>query len=359
MKNLVLTLMVLLISIGVAAPMIGGTFASFSDIEVSQNNHINTACLDLKVAKCLCQVDCEKCEECGTFNDDPYVEPCFEIHTDEGKTYYPSCEPSYSCQFDEGRTYYPGCEPSYSCQLKLWNAARCEGDQCEHGVAYLHIKNVKGSLSNDLEMRVERWDCRDKCWGYGDDCWVIVKDWATIGELGCQQIELFELYASQTGKVRIEIKLPPCYEGDSVEWDMAFELLGGGFSDIETSHNYLKLGSEREGCSHGFWKKHEEAWAPTGYCPSDDFDVTFKCDDFESDITLMNALSLGGDGLNALAREAVAALLNAADPDVNYQLTPEQVIKKVQQAIDGRGCEGTKDELEGYNNDAGGCPLCN
>jgi predicted ribosomally synthesized peptide with SipW-like signal peptide len=339
MKNLVLTLMVLLISIGVAGPMIGGTFASFSDIEVSQNNHINTACLDLKVAKCLCQVDCEKCEECGTFNDDPYVEPCFEIHTDEGKTYYPSCEPSYSCQ------------------LKLWNAARCEGDQCEHGVAYLHIKNVKGSLSNDLEMRVERWDCRDKCWGYGDDCWVIVRDWATIGTLECQQIELFELYASETGKVRIEIKLPPCYEGDSVEWDMAFELLGGGFSDIETSHNYLKLGYEREGCSDRFWKKHEEAWAPTGYCPSDDFDATFKCAAFAPDTTLMQALWLGVDGLNALAREAVAALLNAAHPAMDYPLTVEEVIKKVQDAIESGHYETAKDKLEAYNNLS--CPLCN
>jgi hypothetical protein len=240
--------------------------------------------------------------------------------------------------------------------LKLWNAARCEGDQCEHGVAYLHIKNVKGSLSNDLEMRVERWDCRDKCWGYGDDCWVIVKDWATIGELGCQQIELFELYASQTGKVRIEIKLPPCYEGDSVEWDMAFELLGDGFSDIETSHNYFKLGCECQGCSHGFWKKHQEAWAPTGYKPSDDFDATFRCAAFAPDTTLMQALWLGGGALNCLACQAVAGLLNAAYPAMDYPLTVEEVIKKVQDAIKSGDYETAKDDLEAYNNLS--CPLC-
>jgi len=207
MKKLVLTLMMLLIAIGLAAPMVGGTFASFSDIEISEGNYFGTAGLDLKVAKCGCD-----------FNDDPYVEPCFEIHNC-------GCQPSYFC-----------------CQLKLWNAAQCEGDQCEHGIAYLHIKNVEGCLSDDLKMKVERWDCRDRCWGCGDKCWVVVKDWTKIGCLECKQIELFHLYASETGKVRIRIYLPPCSQGDSVEWDMAFELLGDGLSDIETSHNYLTKG---------------------------------------------------------------------------------------------------------------------
>jgi|GEM_PF-2580620 len=327
MKNLVLTLMVLLIAIGLAVPMVGGTFASFSDIEISEGNYFETASLDLKVAKCGCD-----------FNDDPYLEPCFEIH--KGNTCEPNC----------------GSEPSYFCQLTLWNAAQCEGDQCEHGTAYLHIKNVEGDLSDDLKVRVERWDCRDRCWDCGDDCWVVVKDWTKIGCLECKQIELFKLYASETGKVRIGIWLPPCSTGDSVEWDMAFELLGDGFTDIETSHNCLVKGSKEEGCSHGFWKNHRKAWAPTGYKTSDDFDATFNCDAFDPDVTLRQALWLRGGGLKALAREAVAALLNAAHPDVNYPSTVAEVIEKVQDAIESGEYDVTQKELEAYNTLEG--PLC-
>jgi hypothetical protein len=329
MKNLVLALMVLLMAVGLAAPMVGGTFASFSDIELSQGNYFGTAGLDLKVAKCGCD-----------FNDDPYVEPCFEIHIDKGKTCHPSCEPSYFCQ------------------LTLLNAAQCEGDQCEHGIAYLHIKNVEGCLSDDLLIRVERWDCRGRCCGCCGDCWVVVKDWTKISCLECKQIELFTLYASETQKVRIGIWLPPCSHGNSVEWDMAFELLGDGLSDVETSHNYVTKGCKWEGCSHGFWKTHGRAWtwAPTGYYPTDDFDATFKCDAFAHDVTLMQALWLGSSGLNALAREAVAALLNAAHPAVNYPLTVEAVIEKVQDAIESGDYETAKSEFAAYN--SLGSPLC-
>jgi len=72
----------------------------------------------------------------------------------------------------------------------------------------------------------------------------------------------------------------------------------------------------------------------------------------------MDALWLKGGGLNALAREAVAALLNVAHPDVDYALTPEEVIAKVQGAVDSGKYKATKNEFEGYNdNSIGGCPL--
>jgi hypothetical protein len=44
----------------------------------------------------------------------------------------------------------------------------------------------------------------------------------------------------------------------------------------------------------------------------------------------LQAVNLGGGGVERLARHGVAALLSAAHPDVNYPYTVEQVIALVQ-----------------------------
>lgn len=120
----------------------------------------------------------------------------------------------------------------------------------------------------------------------------------------------------------------------------------------------ITTGTWFDGCSQGYWKSHEAAWEVTGYSTTANFDNIFGCHAFGCDMTLMEALWLGGGGLNALGREAVAALLNAAHPGVDYPLTPEEVIQKVRQAIEAGVYESTKNELEEYNEDAiSGCPL--
>ena len=63
------------------------------------------------------------------------------------------------------------------------------------------------------------------------------------------------------------------------------------------------------GCSHGHWKNHTEDWGET-YTPGTLFDDVFV-DTFPG-LTLHQVISQGGGGVNALGREAVAALLNAA-----------------------------------------------
>ena len=110
-----------------------------------------------------------------------------------------------------------------------------------------------------------------------------------------------------------------------------------------------------EGCTPGFWKQeHPGTW--TGYTPEQDFDAVFGVDEFDPNITLLQALKLKGGGVNALARHAVAALLNAASPDVDSGWTTTDVIAAVQAALAGGGdIEGTKDELASYNES--GCPL--
>ena len=51
--------------------------------------------------------------------------------------------------------------------------------------------------------------------------------------------------------------------------------------------------------------------------------------------TLLDALNSGGGGINALARHAVAAPLNASSPDVDSDFTTAEVIALVQDAVPG------------------------
>jgi hypothetical protein len=114
-----------------------------------------------------------------------------------------------------------------------------------------------------------------------------------------------------------------------------------------------------KGCTPGYWKQpqHIDSW-PSGYAPSDSYNVAFGVtSSFGSGFTLLEALGLGGGGENALARHAVAALLNAAHPSVNYTYPTEaQVISMVQQAYQSGSYEATKNLFDAANN-TGTCPL--
>lgn len=111
-----------------------------------------------------------------------------------------------------------------------------------------------------------------------------------------------------------------------------------------------------EGCTPGFWKNHP---FPDGYSSDDLFvDVFGVVIADDPDLTLGEALDLGGGGEDALARQAVAALLNAASDDVDFEFTEEEVIEKVQDALasgDPEEIENLKDEFDSENNR--GCPL--
>jgi hypothetical protein len=109
-----------------------------------------------------------------------------------------------------------------------------------------------------------------------------------------------------------------------------------------------------EGCTPGFWKQsqHLDSWV--GFAPSDKFEAVFGVN-VPGDPTLLQALNARGGGINALERHAVAALLNASSPGVDYPLTVSEVIAKVQAAIANGTIEQTKNELESFNEL--GCPL--
>lgn len=112
-----------------------------------------------------------------------------------------------------------------------------------------------------------------------------------------------------------------------------------------------------EGCTPGYWKQdqHFDSWA--GYAPTDLFSTVFgRTLPGGSTMTLLDALNLMGGGIEALARHAVAALLNATSPDVDYAYTSAQVISMFQLGFDGDP-EPVKDAFDAANNGIGGCPL--
>src|SRR5688572_20899778 len=83
-----------------------------------------------------------------------------------------------------------------------------------------------------------------------------------------------------------------------------------------------------EGCTPGYWKNHTAAWNGTGLNPTQDLEDIFNVPDALGldDVTLLAALDgTGGPGVvggaKILLRAAVAAMLNAAHPNVDYPLT--------------------------------------
>lgn len=109
-----------------------------------------------------------------------------------------------------------------------------------------------------------------------------------------------------------------------------------------------------EGCTPGFWKQkqHFGLWVNTG--PGNFFDNVFGVD-APGDQTLLEALGAGGGEEGALGRHAVAALLNAANPNVGYFYSEAEVIALVQGAYATGDFEAVKDLLEAQNELV--CPL--
>ena len=109
-----------------------------------------------------------------------------------------------------------------------------------------------------------------------------------------------------------------------------------------------------EGCTPGFWKQdqHFDSWV--GFSPNQSFEAVFGVS-VPGTPSLLDALNSGGGGINALMRHAVAALLNASNPDVDSDFTTAEVIALVQEAFATGDFERIKDILAAANEQ--GCPL--
>lgn len=155
------------------------------------------------------------------------------------------------------------------------------------------------------------------------------------------------------------------YEGTGFGWDKDLFSPKNGRNIPEISHyNFCytpDVGDNGpQGCTPGYWRNHADRWVEVD--PADDFDTTFGVDLFDPNITLGTAIWLGGGGINAFARHATAALLNAwakadgsLDQFVNYPYTVDQVLQMVLDAVANETIEETKDLFEAANEL--GCPL--
>jgi hypothetical protein len=134
--------------------------------------------------------------------------------------------------------------------------------------------------------------------------------------------------------------------------------------DYPSEQVSLTIEIPQQGCTPGFWKENAVNWnhvAWVGYTPDQKFSTVFSVAPFTINSggknttynpTLLQALQATGSGINLLARSAVAALLNASNPNIDYPLTTAQVISLVQAALAaGNGAiQALGEQLDDYNN---------
>jgi hypothetical protein len=117
----------------------------------------------------------------------------------------------------------------------------------------------------------------------------------------------------------------------------------------------------QEGCTLGYWKNHTDRWC-SNYSTTMLFgDVFENAPSNLANLTLLQALNLGGGGIYNLARQAVAALLNTCSDEVDYPMPYAGNSQSLIDAVNAAYLAGEKasgklaSELDILNNK--GCPL--
>jgi len=136
----------------------------------------------------------------------------------------------------------------------------------------------------------------------------------------------------------------------TMTWDL--NLQGNNTTSNNSIVYFTAPTTTSQGLTPGYWKQSQHFFAWRIYTQTDTFDSVFSVTVFPSSFTLLDALAQGGGGVNALGRQGVAALLNAASGTLSYPLTTAQVITLVHNAIvsgDATTIENVKDLLQSYN----------
>ncbi len=110
-----------------------------------------------------------------------------------------------------------------------------------------------------------------------------------------------------------------------------------------------------EGCTPGYWGRpqHFDSWTAP-YTTSSSFESVFGVNAYPG-MTLLDVVNNPGPPVRQVGRMAVAALLNAASPGVDFDLTTAGVISAFNAAWASGEYNTTKNMLDELNNQ--GCPL--
>ena len=137
-----------------------------------------------------------------------------------------------------------------------------------------------------------------------------------------------------------------------------------GYPQIATARFCYSTPQETgfEGCTLGYWKvrQHHDSW-PAPYNTGSNLQVSFGPHAYNA--SFLTALNYkGGPGVDGgkriLLKQAVAALLGATSPDVDYPITAGTVTSQVAAALASNDREvmlSLSTTLDAYNNQ--GCPL--
>ena len=124
-------------------------------------------------------------------------------------------------------------------------------------------------------------------------------------------------------------------------WDLGIRAQVGIDIEKYVHTEYLvQTAGGGEGLTPGFWKNHTgdgaaplSGWPETGLSPSARYETIFGVDVPGSAPSLLDALGSGSGGIAALLRHSTAALLNAANPYIDYAYTQAQIIAMVKVAF--------------------------
>jgi hypothetical protein len=304
MRNILLSILVVT---AIASGLVGGTLAGFSDTERSLNNFFEVGDLDLKVATA------SAIWTPGEYRDDaPWgvgLEPLFMLDCARiGQT--------------------------YSVNRLLTNYGYV------NGIAKLHVRVTQDTTGIAGTTIVTIW--------YDDNGNSVADPGETQNYTlaQCNPAVLGPLPGGEVRRLTLSIcpqNAPGGSQAFDIWFDTEFQLIEDvcpGFTDTEFTTNHLK--SCNQGCTHGYWKNHTESWPPTGYLTSqkvkDVFSVPNGYAGYIKNATLLGALDFqGGNSLDEkaeiLLKQAVAALLNAAHPSINYPLSVSEVISQVNAAL--------------------------
>ena len=161
--------------------------------------------------------------------------------------------------------------------------------------------------------------------------------------------------SSTTGQINPDTSIPGTY---TVTYTIA---ASGGCPEVTATGSVVIQDCGMEGCTLGYWKNHTNRWCAS-YTTSTVYGSVFtNAPSSLLSLTFLQALNLGGGGVNNLARQSVAAILNACSLEVAYPApysdSPQSVINAVNAAfLAGGSAPGNlATALDILNNT--GCPL--